>query len=597
MLDAIVCPHCGAEGRKDQLTLHLETVVDAATGTTRQRPKRSPVLINYSVGKQDFERKPNAEDLALIAKVAQMRPPTELPVDAMLDRGSLGRGRVLTTKTTAVHHFFLERAQHALAFLWSQASNHPDSRTRNALLFFVEQAVWGMSTLARYVPTHYSQVNQYLTGVYYVASQIVEVSPWYILDGKLPRLVKAFSAWMGRPGAAIVSTGDCGGIPLPDNSIDYVFTDPPFGENIFYSDLNHLVESWHRVHTRIGPEAVIDDAVGKGLSEYQGMMASCFREYARVLKPGRWMTVVFSNSKNAVWHAIQEAIGAAQMVIADVRTLDKQQGSFKQVTSAAVKQDLVISAYKPTEALISRFKLGYSTPDDAWAFVREHLSNLPVFVKQGGRVQVLPDRTPQMLLDRMIAFHVQRGFAVPLSAAEFNEGLTQRFAERDGMYFLSEQVAEYDRKRTSAAELEQMQLFVTDESSAIQWLRRELRERPQAFQDLQPQFMQETRGWAKHETPLDLRILLQQNFLCYDGQEEVPSQIHAYLSSNFKELRGNPAFLRQSGLVSHSGGLSWSESQTLWRLLSGLRYAATSHLSMMRLMPGFGNGWPNDSLR
>jgi hypothetical protein len=52
--------------------------------------------------------------------------------------------------------------------------------------------------------------------------------------------------------------------------------------------------------------------------------------------------------------------------------------------------------------------------------------------------------------------------------------------------------------------------------------------------------MQETRGWAKHETPLDLRILLQQNFLCYDGQEEVPSQIHAYLSSNFKELRGKP---------------------------------------------------------
>ena len=38
--------------------------------------------------------------------------------------------------------------------------------------FFVEQAIWGMSVLARYVPTHYSQVNQYLTGVFYVGSQI-----------------------------------------------------------------------------------------------------------------------------------------------------------------------------------------------------------------------------------------------------------------------------------------------------------------------------------------------------------------------------------------------------------------------------------------
>ena len=49
--------------------------------------------------------------------------------------------------------------------------------------------------------------------------------------------------------SAIVSTGDCSGIALPDNSIDYVFTDPPFGENIYYADLNYLVESWHRILT------------------------------------------------------------------------------------------------------------------------------------------------------------------------------------------------------------------------------------------------------------------------------------------------------------------------------------------------------------
>jgi len=37
-------------------------------------------------------------------------------------------------------------------------------------------------------------------------------------------------------------------------------------------------------------------------------MQRCFAEYYRVLKPGRWMTVVFSNSKAAVWNAIQVAI-------------------------------------------------------------------------------------------------------------------------------------------------------------------------------------------------------------------------------------------------------------------------------------------------
>lgn len=538
--DVITCPHCGVELRKEQMDLKFESFKDPSTGQVERRPQRRPVLINYDVGKETFEKKPDAEDLERLSRIAAMPVPPSIPFTRLADCQMTRVGRMATTETRAVHHMFLPRAAQSLGRLWQYADDCKEPRLRNALLFFVEQAVWTMSILNRYRPTGYSQVAQYLSGVFYVSSQTSELSPWYVLSGKASRLGKAFTASVARWGAAAISTGTCASIPLPSSSIDYVFTDPPFGENIHYADLNSLVESWHRVWTDVGREAIVDHVRDKHLNEYQDLMRQCFTEYARVLKPGRWITIVFSNSKNSIWHAIQEALGAAGFVVADVRTLDKQQGSFKQVTSTAVKQDLVISAYKPTDALVNRFKLGYSTPDDAWAFIREHLSNLPVFVKQGGRVQVLPDRTPQMLLDRMIAFHVQRGLAVPLSAAEFNEGMAQRFAERDGMYFLSEQVAEYDRKRTSAAELEQMQLFVTDESSAIQWLRRELRERPQAFQDLQPQFMQETRGWAKHETPLDLRILLQQNFLCYDGQEEVPSQIHAYLSSNFKELRGKP---------------------------------------------------------
>ena len=324
---------------------------------------------------------------------------------------------------------------------------------------------------------------------------------------------------------------------MPAATIDYVFTDPPFGDNFAYSELNFVVEAWHRVFTAQSPEAIVSASQSKPVMSYQRLMAACFSEYHRVLKPGRWMTVVFSNSANSIWHAIQEALGIAGFVVADVRTLDKQQGSFNQVHGVSVKQDLVISCYKPTEALVQRFRLGTVTSEDAWAFVREHLSNLPVFSTRGSKVEVLAERTPQLLFDRLTAFHVQRGLAAPLSAGEFIDGLTQRLAERDGMFFLPEQLAEYDRKRMTVSELEQLDLFVSDESSAIHWLRRTLHEKPQSFQDLQPQFMQELQAWAKHEKPLELTQLLEESFLCYDGTAEVPSQIHRYLSSNMKDLR------------------------------------------------------------
>src|SRR6266436_9292345 len=208
-----------------------------------------------------------------------------------------------------------------------------------------------MSLLNRYRPTGYSQVNQYMSGRIRVLSQHAECSPWYILQGKADRLVSAFRAFKKEAHYCINSTGDCGKIPLPDASIDYVFTDPPFGQNFFYSELNFIIEAWHRVFTNNDLEAVISDYQGKSVYRYQELMKRCFDEYYRTLKSGRWMTVVFSNSYNAVWLSIQEALGTAGFVVADVRTLDKKQGSFHQVTSTAVKQDLVISAYKPTEAL------------------------------------------------------------------------------------------------------------------------------------------------------------------------------------------------------------------------------------------------------
>jgi len=101
---------------------------------------------------------------------------------------------------------------------------------------------------------------------------------------------------------------------------------------------------------------------------------------------------------------------------------------------------------------------------------------------------------------------------VPLSAAEFYAGLRQRFPERDGMYFLPEQVAEYDTKRAQVAQVEQLSLFVSDEKSAVQWLRTQLESEPQTYQDIQPKFLQELHQ-ARHEKMPELRQLLEENFL------------------------------------------------------------------------------------
>ena len=531
------CPQCAAALSKTNLQRSFEILTDSASRTPWRRIRLRPVFINYTAAGHRFEKQLDSDDVGLLNRIDSLPAPSVIPT-AEFPIEDMGHGSRLAPKGfTHVHHVFLPRPAHALGTIWSEVNSSSERRVRNALFFLVEQAIWNLSMMNAYRPTGFSQNSQWLKGVYYVPSQHSECSIWYVLRNKLNRLKQTFNPTPSKAQAVAISVSDCSTPTVSQQTVDYIFTDPPFGENIPYADLNYVVESWHGVTTSSRHEAAVDRAKGKKLLDYQHLMQRCFEEYHRVLKPGRWMTVVFHNSRNAVWNSIQEAMVAAGFVVADVRTLDKKQGSFRQVTSTAVKQDLVISAYKPNGGLEERFRLSAGTEDGAWEFVRTHLRQLPVFAEREGRSEVMQERQDFLLFDRMVAFHVQRGAAVPLSAAEFYAGLRKRFPERDGMFFLAEQVPRYDKGRFRAKGLFEPGVVVRDEETAIRWLRAELKRKPQTFQELHPKFIREIGGWSKHEAVLELSRLLEENFLCYEGDGPVPNPIHAYLSTAYKDLR------------------------------------------------------------
>jgi hypothetical protein len=322
-------------------------------------------------------------------------------------------------------------------------------------------------------------------------------------------------------------------------NVDYIFIDPPFGENFQYAELNSFVEAWLRVKTATQEDCVLNYVHKKDLGFYAGIMHRAFAQCFKALKPGRWLTVEFSNTQAAVWNAIQTGLQSAGFVVANVSSLDKQQLQFNAINnSVSVKQDLIISAYKPNGGLEGRFAKQGETEEGAWDFIKTHLRNLPVVKAHGGQLDFIAERDPRILYDRMVAFYVGHSTPVPLSSAEFQAGLAERFPQRDEMFFLPEQVNEYDKKRAQMQDIGQMSIFVEDEKSAISWLRNVLKDRPSVYQDITTDFMQQlSASWKKWEARPELRTLLEQNFLRYEGEGEVPSQIHAYLSTQFKDLR------------------------------------------------------------
>jgi len=518
------CPNCAARlsksPRKATTAQGVERVFEArfdhAIGNVVRLARQVPVLISYSSGNYRYTKVPDSRDILKLEQIAEQHSPYWFPT-ILLPNGYNTRQPKESHGISYAHHFYTKRSLLLMAALWHRVSLRSSPQVQSVLQFLWQSLLLGYSKLNRYGAKHFSQVNRILSGTLYVASVNSEVSIGYAYDGKIKRLCNAFSSVPTDKSRVFISTQSSAALPNLDGSVDYIFVDPPFGSNLMYSELNFLWEAWLQVLTNNQPEAVVNQSQRKTLAEYQAIMEACFREFYRVLKPGRWMTVEFHNSQNAVWNAIQDAILRAGFMVADVRTLDKQQGTFKQVTStAAVKQDLVISAYKPQTDFEQRFLAAGGSVDAAWEFVRQHLDQLPIpQVNAQGVMEVLAERQPFLLFDRMVAFHIQRGLAVPLSAPDFYQGLRQRFLESDGMVFTPLQRAEYDKRRMQAEGVAQLALFVNDERSAIQWLQRELMAEEggaQTYQELQPKFLRELHQ-ARYEERPELRTLLEENFL------------------------------------------------------------------------------------
>lgn len=140
-------------------------------------------------------------------------------------------------------------------------------------------------------------------------------------------------------------------VPLPDNSIDYVFTDPPFGSNIFYSDMNLFQEAWLDSMTDPAREAVIDrieTGHHRTAERYEKLLTDALIECKRVVKPDGYITIVFGNSSGSIWKIVQRAIKSAGLFVIPelISILDKGQRSVKGLTSEfenVVTLDLVLT--------------------------------------------------------------------------------------------------------------------------------------------------------------------------------------------------------------------------------------------------------------
>ena len=521
------CPSCGVELNVRKIERILTT----------EGKKKSLAWVNAGSGKNRINREPNTFDLETVNKVKSALQDNSIwiPTDEIDPSGYSAKLAQLGDKGIIdISRFLSERNRLVFADLWQRMNKIENTSVRNAIRSCLTSIFTVISERQGYFGG-----GGGMSGNLYMPIVRMEKNVYASLRRKIKKFIDAQNVKPHNHNGHLVTSQSATSLSqIADQSIDYIYTDPPFGANIIYSEMNLILEGWLKVKSNNESEAVIDETKSKDFDDYANLMLLAFKECYRVLKPGKWLTVEFHNTQASIWNLIQNAISEAGFVVAQVCKLDKGSTTIlADIRPGAVVQDLIISSYKPTNDFLNTFSTVANQESGVWEFVHNYMSHLPIFKKVGSDVAYISERDSRILFDQMVAYYVRNGYPVPISNQEFQLGIRQRFSERDGMFFLPEQVAEYDKKRLKAERLIQGTLFVSDESSAIEWLRILLGDKPQTFQDIHPQFLKEISGWNKHEKGLELSTLLEQNFLCYDGKGDVPSQIHSHLSTWYKELR------------------------------------------------------------
>lgn len=399
MSDTFSCPSCKNTIKIDACARAFETVPDSFGGEV-ERKKRVLVRVYGQTGKAKWQRVPTKEDMDTVEKVERIDLPASAPNEYLvwgdLHRAGYHKG------INKLHHFYTRRNFLAVATMWELAEKFPDD-TRDALKLLILSYNSSHSTLMARVVVKKGQKDLVLTGsqsgVLYISGLPVEKNVIAGVARKAKVFKAAFTLIRGSASKVLVHNASSEKIDLADASVDYVFTDPPFGDYIPYAEINQINEIWLGETTDRSKEIIVSEAQKKGVDSYGKMMGSVFREIARVLKPEGMATVVFHSAHSEIWRALTRAYGGAGLSVKATSVLDKIQASFKQVVSeVSVKGDPLL--------LLSK----NASQSQAKRSCREIADEIVL----GSNLD-----DPQMLYSRFLGRCLETGIHIEIDAREF----------------------------------------------------------------------------------------------------------------------------------------------------------------------------------
>lgn len=497
------CPTCG----KEHTIRSIERII------TSEGKKRSVVWVNAGSGKQRINRETDQFDKELAQKATQLLSEFEgfYPKDIIdPNRYSAKLAQLGNKNIDNISKFLSDRNLLIFADVYNRIMNISSTPIRNACLSILTSIFTVVSERQGYFGG-----GGGMSGNLYMPIVRMEKNIYATLERKIKKYQEVDLYKNRYGGTSFVTTQSSTALDnIKDESVDYIYTDPPFGANIIYSEMNLLLEGWLKVKTNNGEEAIVDETANKTEFVYSTLMTECFSQCYRKLKKDHWMSVEFHNTKASIWNILQNSIMKAGFVIAQISKLDKGGTTIlADIRPGAAVQDLIISCYKPSIGFEEEGFAKTSTKEYVWDFIEHHLEKLALTSIEDGRAHAVSERNPRILYDRMLSYYILHGFEVPMSLHEFMRELSHRYVERDNMCFTPKQALEYDKIRLKSVDFVPMGIIVSDEANGIEWVKNQIRNTPKTYKDIQPNWTKALVAIRKGDKIPELNTILEENFI------------------------------------------------------------------------------------
>lgn len=244
--------------------------------------------------------------------------------------------RINVHKGTRVSDLFTRRNLIALSMIYHELETIGDKTIKELMQFTFSSALPQASKMVFIIKQRgrksgktveeKKEVGSWATRGYWVPSEYFEINAWNCFEERFKKVIRGkeesnrlvkkikegseFSDLDNKANIIFLTQSSLDLSNIPSNSVDYIFTDPPYGDSVPYLELDYMWNSWLKYSVNFEDEIIISDSPvrNKNFELYDKMLKVAFREVFRVLRSGKYLTVTFHNTDIKVWKSIINAV-------------------------------------------------------------------------------------------------------------------------------------------------------------------------------------------------------------------------------------------------------------------------------------------------